>query len=468
MRQSIACALAVPVMVIAGLCAALAKEPSTAQTAERDVKILQTIEQAFAALPERPGQRALSRDCTGAATGTRPGLTVTGGTVTAANMIDEIGGFAKTAGVTGGLGGTLMVVTTLADYDPKAAPVPGSLRAAVDTLAKTKSPGWIVFDPTLTSNARISLTAPLRLPSNVTLDGTCADVTLEATSKIGLVYIFETRNIIVTNLAFRKSDYVAGQPDADVEGCIRLNGNFDAVAILHNDLERCADGVIDSTVSPKRPLPDAARVTIAYNFVRDHDKTMLFGTFGCANASETFAQGCAGPKPGDSGPPPALYLTLEGNVFLRTGQRHPRLYGRTYGHMANNVVIFEPQLHGDGQRGSAYGIFVSNGAQAVVERNVFLAMGANSHPAAIWTTTTPGAERMPEDVEGAILARDNLTLDREIIGTNAPSTVAEPIYRNRWTSPQLTGKPLKDGIACIASRAGRGGASVWPAALCGR
>jgi pectate lyase len=342
----------------------------------------------------------------------------------------------------------------------------------LEELAKTKSPGWIVFSSELGPKFTITLKAPLRPTDNITIDGRCADVTLETTEKLGLIYIFGTRNIIISNLAFRKSDYVAGRPDADVEGCIRLNAEFDAVAILHNDLERCSDGVIDTTISPKKPIPKAARVTVAFNFIREHDKAMLFGTFGCVDASETFAQGCKAPAVGGPAPLPALYLTLEGNIFYRTGQRHPRAYGRVYAHIANNLILFEPQKkviskQGADQYGSGYGTFVSNGAQALIERNVYLALGRNSHPSAVWTTTSPGADKMAEDVAGAIRLSGNLANERALLADNMPEQVADPIYRGNWSGPSPAGRSIAEATACIAARAGRGGLNHWPAKLCG-
>ncbi len=437
-----------------------AKMPTAAEIAVADAALDTTLERALSRNIERPGSRKLT-SCDATPSDATPGLTLTGDRVTSASILDEISGFARHATTQGGLGGQRLVVTDPADYDPKQAPIAGTLRAAVDGLRQAKTPGWIVFRPPSGKPMEIALRAPLRLPDNITLDGRCADVTLTGPSKIGLVYIFGSRNVLITGLSFRKSDYVAGQPDETVESCIRLNGKFDAVAILHNDLERCADGIIDSTISPKQPLPEGARVTIAYNFIRDHDKTMLFGTFGCVDSSVTFAQACEPPRAGLSGPSPSLYLTLQGNLFLKTGQRHPRLYGRTYGHLAHNAVIFQQQRHTDGQFGSGYGVFVSNGAQATIEHNVFAAYGANAHPAAVWTTSTPGAVLMTEDVAGAIRLTGNLTVGREIVGDNAPETVAEPIYRNAWQGPTWTGASFEDALSCIAARAGRGGATAW-------
>ncbi len=449
-----------------------AKDLTAAELATHDADALAAIERGLQFAQSRPGARKVM-ECGRTAGVPWPGLTLTAGTVTGADILSEIGGFAKSAGVTGGLGGALKVVTSAADYlpDGKQPPIPGSLRATIEELAKTKAPGWVVFGPELGAGTKITLTAPLRLPDNVALDGRCADVTVEAKSKIGLIYIFGKRNIIVAHLAFRKSDYAAGLPDDAIESCIRLNAGFDAIAILHNDLERCGDGVIDSTISPKMPIPGAARVTVAYNFVRDHDKTMLFGTFGCVEGSEKFAQGCVPPQSDGPAALPALYLSLEGNVFLRTGQRHPRVYGRVMAHIANNVIVFEQQRKSadtDAKPafGAGYGTLVTNGARALIERNVYVSVGRNAHPSAAWTTTSPGAARMPEDVPGAIRLADNLTTARELIADNAPGTVPDPIYRNTWTSPPLAGRSIEQAVACVAARAGRGGANQWPARLC--
>jgi pectate lyase len=460
-------------LTLASWASVAAKEPTALELAALDARVMADVAQGLAQAGVPPGARALAT-CRRTADTPWPGLMLNAGIVTGADVLAEIGGFAKSANTTGGLGGALKVVTTTADYLPfgKEPAIAGSLRAALEDLAKSKSPGWVVFSSDLGPKITITLKAPLRPTDTITIDGRCADVTLETTEKLGLIYIFGTRNIIVSNLAFRKSDYVAGRPDDDVEGCIRLNGAFDAVAILHNDLERCSDGVIDSTISPKNPIPNAARVTVAFNFIRDHDKTMLFGTFGCVDGSETFAQGCQAPGIGSATPLPALYLTLEGNIFYRTGQRHPRVYGRVYAHLANNIIVFEQQKKGsrkDGaeQFGSGYGTFVSNGAQALIERNVYLALGRNARPSAVWTTTSPGAEAMPEDVAGAIRLAGNLANERALMADNAPETVADPIYRGGWTSPVVAGRSVAEAIACIAGRAGRGGIDHWSVKLCG-
>jgi pectate lyase len=388
-----------------------------------------------------------------------PGLVLRDNRVNQADVLAEIVGFGQLAGTTGGLGGTLEVITTTADFDSRQGEpeVPGSLRAAVDGIARRKSPGWIVFDPSLGA-ATIRLVAPLRLPDDITLDGTCSDITLTAAPEVGLIYVFEHRNVIVTGLALRKTNAVGDLADDKIEGCMRINGFADAIAVLHMDFAACGDGALDITVSPGRAMPGPGRLTVAFNLFRDHDKTMLFGTTTCRDGATVFGDGCDIAQPA-----PVYALTLTGNLFLQTGQRHPRVFGRVYAHVTGNAIIFRQQQKTDGTFGSSYGTFVSNGAKALVENNVFLSLGRNSHPSAVWTTISPGAERMLEDSPGAIRARSNLHTARETVSQNAPELVADPPYR-AMMSPTTTDMPL--AIRCIAGRAGRGGAARWRARDC--
>ncbi len=393
------------------------------------------------------------------------GLTVRDGRVTAADLIGEIGGYAGAAATTGGLGGRLLTVTTTADYDPAhERPIPGSLRDHVDSAKRNKEPVWIVFDPALGPQARIELKATLRPPSNMTIDGSCADVTLEAPhdSPVILTYIYGgVQNVIIARLAFRKVGYVPERGDPD--SAIRLNGNVDRIAILHNDLSACGDGCVDITVSPNQPVPPPARITVAYNFFSNHDKVMLFGTFSCPlihglnhcglDYFEKHRQLSA-----------ALYLTLDGNLFLQTGQRHPRVFGRVSAHILNNVMAFQKQARGDGSRGAAYGIFVSNAARALVEDNVFVPMmPQNDRPFAVWTVKSPGAPTMFTDAEGFVRLRGN-GLFGGVATDDQPAEVPEPGYS--YQLQPLADLSLSAALACVADRAGRAGSSAWNDRLC--
>jgi len=386
-----------------------------------------------------------------AAPGQWPGLTLDQGRVVAADLLDEIGGYAREAGVTGGLGGALRIVTSDQDYDPRAGekPIPGSLRAALTT--GPDGPRWIVFG--LPPGTAITLKDVLRTPDNVTFDGTCSGVTIQAPPRTALIYIFDKRNVVVARLGFQQADYVAGRHDDKGQTCIRLNGFVDAIAIMHNDMRRCGDGLVDITTSPSKPVPERARITIGYNRFAEHDKVMLFGTFTCGPTGRDDEPCDARELEHNRKSAPGLYLTLNDNLFLGTVQRHPRVFGRVMAHIVGNVIAY-----------SSYGTFVSNGARALIEGNVYLMTGAPTTPhRAVWTTKTPGAMRMPWDVEGFIKARDNRTVGQAIIGENEPGLVDTPPYRQPTILPAFDRLSLPEAIACVAARAGPQGLSRWPA-----
>lgn len=378
-------------------------------------------------------------------------LSLEGDRVVKAAILDEIDGFAKTANTSGGLDGPLVIINHPGDYDQSAGekPITGSLRAAVEAHARNSTSAWIVFD--LPPNSNITLKRSLRIPSNLTIDGTCSDVTIDGLSKVPLFYIRNQRNIIIYGLSFRKTDYILGRPDPKADSCIRLNGHVDAVAVLHNNLEQCGDGIIDITTSFGTPLPDFARVTVAYNRISDHDKAMLFGTFDCSLNS--------GSKCDESDLTrnrkitPTLSLTLSGNLFIRTSQRHPRVYGPVFAHVVNNVIGYID-----------YGTFVSNGARALIEDNVYLPLRARTPPIAVWTTTSEGAMRMDWDVLGFIRARNNPRIAGEIIDQVEPDMVPRPPYDLKIVPVHRM--PVERAIACIAARAGIHGGSGWNRELC--
>ncbi len=444
--------LLVHVWITAVVAPALAKEP-------REPNSAAIIEAALAAQVGR-----LLPACPDGVGWSRAGLSVRDGRVTAADLIGEIGGYAGAAGTTGGLGGRLLVVTTNADYDPaRERPIPGSLRFHVDSARRNNEAAWIVFDPALGSNTRIELKATLRPPSNITIDGSCADVTLEAPldSRTINLYIYSgVQNVIVARLAFRKVGSVAVQPPS----AIHVNGNFDRIAILHNDLSNCGDGCIDITVSPNKPMPLPARITVAYNFFRNHNKVMLFGTFSCPQVDGLNRCG-HDYTTANQHEPAVLYLTLDGNLFLQTGQRHPRVFGRVLAHITNNFVAFQSQLQGSAQPGSSYGVFVSNAARALVENNVFLPIDASQHRSlGVWTVKSPNALDVSTDTEGFVRLRGNALYNGAEATEDRPAEVPEPDYSYGLQS--LSDLPLAASLACVADRAGRAGANAWNKVLC--
>jgi len=405
--------------------------------------------------------------CNGATAFARPGLTIVNGVVSASETIAEIGGYAGAAGTTGGLGGRLLVVTTMEDYDPShEQPISGSLRAHIDSAKRDKTPAWIVFSQALGSKARIELKATLRLPSNMTIDGSCSDITLEAPDHKNITFAQIANgvgNVIITRLAMRKSGYVP-ELHSNSGSAIVVNGDFDRIAILHNDFSACGHSCLDVTVSPGKEIPVSARITVAYNYFRDHDKVMLFGTFDCPQrvglntCDRAYFERHKHSAPG-------LYLTLEGNLFLGTGQRQPRVFGRASAHILNNLVAFHPLVRADGQRQSTYGVFVSNGARALVEENIFAPMGDKpSLRLAVWTVKTRGALQMPADTEGFVRLGRNTLISGALASEYMPAEVGRPEYK--YIPLILTGLPLEVALACFEDRAGRAGSIAWDREKC--
>lgn len=241
---------------------------------------------ALAQPAQQAARQALARACAGANPQRWPGLELREGRVVAAELLREVEGFAAEANTAGGLGGRLYIVTTLADNAHNEPVLLGSLRYGIEQARRDKAPLWIVFAPNLGPDARLRLKQDIRPPDNVTIDGGCAEVTLETEVDIGCILMAETRNVVLTRLGCRTRDYSPEAGDGDhARSGFRLNGSVDRIAILHNDLSQCGDGCMDITISPNRPLPGTpGRITFAFNRVADHNKVMLFGPINCGQA----------------------------------------------------------------------------------------------------------------------------------------------------------------------------------------
>ncbi len=421
----------------------------------------------------KAAQPALSAEAqrrqTACANGGWDHITVTDGRVTAVSDLGEFSGYGREANTTGGLNGVVRVVTSTDDYDAKAheKPVAGSLRAVIDTATRSHAPSWIVFDPKL-KGAVITLKALVFLPGDTTLDGTCSGVTLQSKSNIGLVEIKNQQNVIVERLRFRKTDYHSSATEGDAESALRLNGAFDRVEIIHNDLSACGDGCIDITTSPGAPLPRLARVSVEYNRISDHDKTMLFGNFTCNDVGLSPCDDAYIAKHRHD--TPVFYLTLNGNLFLRTSQRHPRIFGPVMAHVVNNVMALEPLKRGDGSKSDLSGVFVADDGRALVEENLFAPQWSNltglKSFRAVWTTSTPGAEAMPGDGPGFIRLRGNVATARSVLAENEPAEVADPDYEKGFAVLAFDHMKPQNAVACVAARAGADGAGAWSAELC--
>jgi len=202
----------------------------------------------------------------------------TPGSVT--DLVQQVQGFGDKT--TGGRGGELTWVTTLADAGP------GSLRSAAEDTSRR----WIRF--------RVSGTLPLLTPitvaSDKTIDGRGAKVTITGR---GLV-IDGQSNVIVENLLFAD-----GEDDA-----LHVVNGARNLWIDHCSLSHWSDGLIDIT----RASTD---ITVSWCRFSHHDKVLLIGA-----------------SPAESGDA-VMRVTLHHNHFERTTERHPRLrFGKV--HAYNN------------------------------------------------------------------------------------------------------------------------------------
>lgn len=413
---------------------------------------------------QRANAAAQDAACRNASLTSWPGLTIENGRVVHAAILDEIEGYARVADTNGGLGGRLYVVTSNADYLATGeAPVPGSLRSVVAQAQASHEPAWIVFSPRLKGQT-IALKLDIRVPDNITIDGTCSGALLETAAQNGEINILSKHNVVVDRLGFHKTGYRSGPEDQRT--ALRVNGIFDRVAILHDDFSQCGDGCVDITVSPGKPDPERARITVAFNRFEDHDKVMLFGTDECGKPTLGMPACDASFAAAHRSDPPVMFLTLEGNVFLRTGQRHPRVFGRVMADIVNNVVANAPLPREGGGMGGTYGTAILELGRALVERNVYVPLAAQRPTLEVWTIDSkPGAESL--NIDGFIRLDNNLTTSLGILNDHAPDEVPMPPYSSSFRPVPVEALGLDRAIACIAARAGRDGSSGWNRDLCG-
>ena len=235
----------------------------------------------------------------------------------AASFADAPMGAAAAAGVTGGSGGEVRVVSNL---ESKGA---GSLREA----AEKPGPAIVVF----AVSGRIALREPVSVASDLTVDGRGADVTIVGK---GLM-VDGASNIVVRNLRLR------GSPDSDSnDDAIAVSGGAKGVWIDHMDLAGFKDGLIDVTQG-------ATGVTLSWNKLAEHGKTMLLGS----NVQE--------------GTPELVDITVHHNLYLGTGERNP-MVRQARVHVFNNVI----QSWGYAAE-SGYGMRSDCGGIVLVEANIF-------------------------------------------------------------------------------------------------
>lgn len=276
-----------------------------------------------------------------------PGVRVAGERAVGAAFYDNMTGFARTAGTTGGLGRRVFLVDRT--DDPHGPAPRGSLRWAVAQSAAAG--GWIAFAPAL-SGRTITLAAPLRLESDITIDGGCAMPRLTGAGRGSLLYLQGSRNIVIARLQLEQSG--AG----GVGDCVTVSHGADRIWLGFLRIRRCRDGLIDVT---RDGVAGPMRVTVSNNRFSDHDKAMLI-------VGAPLSPPCSLSRD-------PVRVTVARNIFYHTGQRHPRARGDAFVQVQDNVIAFAPRPRANGALGGAYGTLAAEGAHIVVERTLYAVPG---------------------------------------------------------------------------------------------
>lgn len=437
----IACAGAVLLVLLRCVTGARAEEP----IAEHNLDVI------VRAGSDRAIPLACDRDPSGLA-----GLQIEDGRVVDATILHQLRGFAAAAGTTGGLGKRLFHVTSTDDYDPHLLVrlgVPGSLRAAVQQ-ATNEGGGWILFDPALGPAPTFALRQQLTLPADVTLDGGCAGATLSTPTDVSTLVVYRP-NVIITRLRLLRPD---ARHDNDGGDCIAVARDFDRLAVMHNEFGFCGHGQMDIT----RPAPRGRerRVTVANNRFHDHNMPMLVEAQECRVGEMV----CADPLNQADLPHIELYLSVLGNLFERTSQRHPDVDGNVFLHSANNVIAFENYRYAYGAPASAYGLSAGNGARILAEDDLIFQARQQTRnvPLAIWNARAPHALHSPFP-PGAIRARRILTAGKEVVWEDRPELVPDLPPDARRGQIDFAAAGADRAIHCVLAMAGRAGADTLPA-----
>lgn len=223
-------------------------------------------------------------------------------------LLNHLVGFAR--GASGGYGGSIYRVTTLADSGA------GSLRAG----AESSSARWIVFDVSGT----IRLDSPLKVGDDTTIDGRGQRITITGHG----IAITKRKNVILHNLEVREVK----------DDAVKIYQS-ERVWVDHLSLSRAEDGLLDIT-------EQSTGVTVSWCRLEEHNKTMLIG----ANNSRVADK--------------AIHVTLHHNYFFKTIRRNPAVrYARV--HLFNNVF----SQWGEGSGGDC--VAATYESQLLLENNVF-------------------------------------------------------------------------------------------------
>ncbi len=294
------------------------------------------------------------------------------------------------AATTGGAGGRLLHVTTA--QDSVSAPAAGSLRWAV----RQPGPKWIVFDADLV----ITLTAPLPLTSDTTVDGRGRDVVITAPGLSGIL-IHDVTNVVLENLTLRDFGHPSLTHANDPGDAIGIQ-RASRIWIDHSSLYRAGDKLITAA--------DGVReMTLSWNHFSDQQQTVQIGSMSTANNDVDST------------------VTVAYNHFDHVGYRTPVVsYGKS--HVFNNYI----------DTWSVSGVRSERLAQAYVENNVFQAGSAMK--ATIVTPAQPcnDAGTLCDDRPGYLLDTGNLYLGRTKVESTGSTHMFNPSVAYSYTALPAT------------------------------
>ena len=232
------------------------------------------------------------------------------GTVIAVGQLDAsaaesspVGFASMNGGTKGGASGTVVTVTTAA-----------ALKSALSSSTSQ----------TVKVSGMITIAGMYSVASNKTVLGSGASSGITG----GGLNLSGVRNVIIRNLVFKNAS----------DDSINVQSGTTNVWIDHNDLSNGYDGLIDI----KR---GSDFITVSWNHLHDHDKSMLLG-HDDANGAE------------DTG---HLRVTYHHNYFRNCDQRGPRV------RFGNPVHVYNNYYYNSG----TYGVATTCNAGVYVERNYF-------------------------------------------------------------------------------------------------
>lgn len=294
--------------------------------------------------------------------------------------LNKISGFAKTAGTTGGEASSPNIVYVKNYADSGA----DSLRDAI-VAAGNFSNGGIVRFMTHLNGDTIRLETPILIPSDISIDGSCVDIRIEARADMDIFQIAGTSNIIIRNLEL--SHFGHNLVTADHTGFYDENSNYtysiakdiisvysksdqiwpDKISISNNSFQNCGDECIGINMSVSNASqtqdwsanPKTSNITISYNHFENSRRAMLITTQACvATPSDPLSTGSL-----DTGDHIAcdyfqditstgtaqqaedillnspIKVTVEGNVYQGIENRMPLIAYGVYAHSVGNLVL---------------------------------------------------------------------------------------------------------------------------------